>query len=145
MRPYEIAIIYDTSLEETEAREVTDRVLELVRSRGGRSGHVDWWGRRQFAYELRHRTEGYYAFVEVSAEPEVLAEVDRMLTLSDAVLRHRVLRQPERRAAARRAPASSAPARPPAARPAAAATPAPQAAAEEPAPESAGVEQTPVA
>jgi small subunit ribosomal protein S6 len=108
MRPYEIAIIFDSSLEEGEAREINNRVAELVRSRGGRSGRVDWWGRRQFAYELRHHTEGYYAFVEVSAEPEVMAEVDRMLTLSDAVLRHRVIRQPERRPAPQRAAAAPA-------------------------------------
>lgn len=105
MRPYEIAMIFDSSLEESEARDVNHRVVELVRSRGGTTGHVDWWGRRPFAYELRHRTEGYYAFVEVSAEPEVVAEVDRMLTLSDAVLRHRVIRQPERRPG--RAPAGA--------------------------------------
>jgi len=105
MRPYEIAIIYDTSLEESDAREVTNRVVELVRSRGGRPGRVDWWGRRTFAYELKHRSEGYYAFVEVTAEPETMSEVDRMLTLSDAVLRHRVIRKPERRASASQAPA----------------------------------------
>lgn len=110
MRPYEIAIIFDSSLEESEARDVNSRVVELVRSRGGRSGRVDWWGRRQFAYELRHHTEGYYAFVEVTAEPDVMAEVDRMLTLSDAVLRHRVIRQPEHKSAPRRPGPSSAPA-----------------------------------
>jgi small subunit ribosomal protein S6 len=128
MRPYEIAIIFDSSLEEGDARDVNNRVVELVRSRGGRSGRVDWWGRRQFAYELRHRTEGYYAFTEVTAEPEVMAEVDRMLALSDAVLRHRVIRQPERRSAPRRAgggPATAAsPASAPAAAPATAASPA---------------------
>ncbi len=120
MRPYEIAIIYDTSLEESDAREITNRVGELVRSRGGRSGRVDWWGRRPFAYELKHRTEGYYAFVEVSAEPETMAEVDRMLTLSDAVLRHRVIRQLESRAAAKAAAPAPAPVAPAAAPPAAA-------------------------
>ncbi len=127
MRPYEIAVIFDSSLEEGEARDVNNRVVELVRSRGGRSGRVDWWGRRQFAYELRHHTEGYYAFIEVTAEPEVMAEVDRMLTLSDAVLRHRVIRQDE---AARRTLPRKSPGTPPAAAaPAAAAQERPGAAA----------------
>ncbi len=103
MRPYEIAVIFDATLDEGVIREVVDRVVAHVRASGGTPGRVDRWGRRPFAYELRHRNEGYYVFVEVAAEPAVMAEVDRMLALSDEVLRHRVIRQPER--AAGRAPA----------------------------------------
>ena len=96
MRPYEIAIIFDATLDEAVIRDTTDNVVEFVRSRGGTPGHIDRWGRRPFAYELKHRTEGYYVFIDVSGEPALLAEVDRMLTLSDDVLRHRVLRRPEK-------------------------------------------------
>jgi small subunit ribosomal protein S6 len=67
-----------------------------VRSRGGSVGHIDRWGRRTFAYELKHRTEGFYLFMEVVADPVSIAEVDRMLTLADDVLRHRVVRQPDK-------------------------------------------------
>lgn len=66
-----------------------------MRSRGGSVGRVDRWGRRTFAYELKHRTEGFYVFIEVVAEPEAITEVDRTLTLTDEVLRHRIIRQPE--------------------------------------------------
>ena len=104
MRPYEIVVIFDASLEENVIRQITDRIVDQVRTRGGTPGHVDRWGRRPFAYELKHRTEGYYVFVEVVAEPEVVAEVDRMLTLSDEVLRHRIIRQPEH-VVGRRSPA----------------------------------------
>jgi small subunit ribosomal protein S6 len=71
-------------------------VAELVRSHGGSVGHIDRWGRRTFAYELKHKTEGFYLFIEVVAEPAAMAEVDRMLALTDEVLRHRIIRQPEK-------------------------------------------------
>ncbi len=77
-------------------RATTDRVAELVRSRGGSVGHIERWGRRTFAYELKHKTEGFYLFMEVVAEPEAMAEVDRMLALTDEVLRHRVIRQSDK-------------------------------------------------
>src|ERR1700690_2504728 len=113
MRPYEVVVIFDATLEESVVRETTDNILEFVRSRGGTPGHVDRWGRRPFAYELKHRTEGHYVFIEVDAEPAVLSEVDRMLSLSDEVLRHRVLRRPEGTASRRRfPPAAPAPAVP---------------------------------
>lgn len=93
MRPYEIVIIFDAGLDEADIRSITDRVSEHARSRGGTVGAVERWGKRSFAYELAHRHEGFYVLVEVTAEPPVLAEIDRMLTLSDEVLRHKVIRQ----------------------------------------------------
>jgi small subunit ribosomal protein S6 len=63
---------------------------------GGTVGHIDRWGRRTFAYELKHKTEGFYLFIEVVADPAAMAEVDRMLALTDEVLRHRIIRQPEK-------------------------------------------------
>lgn len=65
-------------------------------------GHIERWGRRTFAYELAHRNEGYYVFIEVVAEPAVVDEVSRLLALSDEVLRHRVIRQPEAATGAKR-------------------------------------------
>lgn len=96
MRPYEIVVIFDATLEDDVIRETTDKIGEFVRSKGGSTGRIDRWGRRTFAYELKHRTEGYYVIIEATGEPAVLAEVDRMLTLSDDVIRHRVLRRPDR-------------------------------------------------
>lgn len=102
MRPYEIVIIFDASLEEDAIRGVIDRICDLARSRGGSSGAVDRWGRRRFAYELAHRMEGYYVLVEVSIDVECVAELNRMLFLTDEVLRHKVIRLPERAAGLRR-------------------------------------------
>lgn len=110
MRPYEIVIIFDAGLDEAVIRSNIDRVTEHVRSKGGTPGTVERWGKRSFAYELKHRHEGYYVLVEVSAEPETVAEVDRMLTLSDEVLRHKVIRQGGKSAAPAAAAATGAPA-----------------------------------
>jgi small subunit ribosomal protein S6 len=95
VRPYEVMVIFDVDLEEGDIRQRVDRVLDLVKNRGGTPGSVSYWGRRTFAYELKHRTEGYYVLIEATAEPDAIAEVSRMLTLEDAVLRHKVIRQPD--------------------------------------------------
>jgi len=96
MRPYEVMVIYDPSLEEDAIRGAVDRTTELIRSRGGNPGRVDRWGKRRLAYEIRHQREGYYVLVEASAEPGVMAELDRSLLLADEVLRHKVIRLPDR-------------------------------------------------
>ena len=66
---------------------------------------IERWGRRTFAYELKHRSEGIYLFIEVVATPEAVAEADRVLSLADDVLRHRIIRKPEKIAGQAPAPA----------------------------------------
>src|SRR5215472_4364062 len=89
-------IILDAGLEEDAIRAVLDRATEVIRSRGGNVNRVDRWGKRRFAYELDHRWEGYYVLLEVTAEPAALTELARVLSLTDEVLRHKVIRLPER-------------------------------------------------
>jgi small subunit ribosomal protein S6 len=95
MRPYEVMIIFDAGLEEESIRAVTDRATETLQARGGKVVRVDRWGKRRFAYELKHRTEGYYVLVEATAEPAAMAEMDRLLSLADEVVRHKVVRLPD--------------------------------------------------
>ncbi len=95
VRPYESMIIFDAELEEPAIAAVLDRSTELIRSGGGERGAIDRWGKRAFAYEMRHRREGYYVVMEYTAEPAVAAEIDRLLHLADEVIRHKTVRLPD--------------------------------------------------
>ena len=107
MRPYEVMLIFDASLEEETIRAAIDRFAEFIRSRGGNPGRADRWGKRRFAYELRHRWEGYYVLMEFTAEVELEQELHRMLSLADEVIRHKVIRIPEAALKARAASAAA--------------------------------------
>lgn len=115
MRPYEVMIIFDVGAEPPAIQAVVDRVLETVRNTGGTPGAVDRWGRRPFAYEVKHRREGYYVLVELSGEVRTVNELDRLLSLADEVLRHKVIRLPDK-ALKRAGPGAGAGGRPAAAR-----------------------------
>ncbi|HVF75937.1 MAG TPA: 30S ribosomal protein S6 [Acidimicrobiales bacterium] len=104
MRPYEVMVILDAALEEDVIRSVVDRATELLRSRDANPGRVETWGKRRLAYELNHRTEGYYVLMETTGEPAAMAELDRMLSLADEVIRHKIIRLPEHVAGRRTAP-----------------------------------------
>lgn len=95
MRPYEVVIIFDADLDEERIRSSVDRAVELIRTGGGEPGRVDHWGKRKFAYELKHRSEGYYVVLQAMAGPETIEQLDRSLSLADEVIRHRVVRIPE--------------------------------------------------
>ena len=95
MRPYEVMIILDADLDEETIRANVERWLQSLEARGAERGYVDFWGKRRFAYELKHRTEGYYAVFQVRSEPAAMDELHRVLSLADEVIRHKVLRIPD--------------------------------------------------
>ncbi len=92
MRNYELMVILDPDLEERTVAPSLDAYLNLVRQDGGSVEKVDVWGRRRFAYEVKKKTEGIYAVVDLTAEPATVKELDRQLGLNESVLRTKVLR-----------------------------------------------------
>ncbi len=95
MRPYEVMVIFDADLEEEAIRAAVDRSTQLIQSKGAELGYVDYWGKRRFAYRLKHRWEGVYVVFQAKSDPAAMDELNRTLSLSDEVLRHKVLRIPE--------------------------------------------------
>ena len=95
MRPYEVMIILDADLDEETIRANVERWLQSLEARGAERGYVDFWGKRRFAYELKHRTEGYYVVFQARSEPAAMDELHRVLSLADEVIRHKVLRIPD--------------------------------------------------
>jgi small subunit ribosomal protein S6 len=95
MRKYEMMIILDPSLEEREVQPSLEQFLNVIKTRGGTVDKLDLWGRRRLAYDIIKKSEGIYAVVDLTAEPDAVKELDRQLNLNEAVLRTKVLR-PER-------------------------------------------------
>jgi len=96
MRPYEVMVIIDAGLEEEAIRATIDQATKLIARGGGTPGRVDRWGKRRFAYEINHKSEGYYVVIEATAEPAAMADLDRMLHLADEVIRYKVVRLPDK-------------------------------------------------
>jgi len=92
MRRYELLVILDPDLEERIVAPSLDKFLNVVRKGGGTVENVDIWGRRRLAYEIKKKSEGIYAVVDLTAEPTVAKELDRQLNLNEAVLRTKLLR-----------------------------------------------------
>jgi small subunit ribosomal protein S6 len=85
-------VILDPDLEERTVQPSLDTFLNVVRQGGGTVEKVDVWGRRRLSFEIDKHAEGIYAVVDLSAEPDVMKELDRQLNLNESVLRTKVLR-----------------------------------------------------
>ena len=109
MRAYELMVIHDGDLDDVqvqdELKDLRSRIEEVATI-----AEVDFWGRRRFAYEIDHKTEGYYSVVELTAEGGAMDPVERALRIADSVVSHKLIRLPDDEAARRGLLAGPAPA-----------------------------------
>jgi small subunit ribosomal protein S6 len=92
MRTYELMTIFRPELAENDVRTEVATVERALAAGGAEILESDFWGKRRLAYEIQHVNEGYYALVVFEADSEAVATVDRALSLSDNVLRHKFIR-----------------------------------------------------
>ena len=92
MRRYEVMVILDPETEERTVEPSLDQYLNIVRKEGGTVEKLDIWGRRKLAYDVKKKAEGIYAIIDLTAEPAVVKELDRQLTLNESILRTKVIR-----------------------------------------------------
>jgi small subunit ribosomal protein S6 len=84
-------LILPPEADESVVSGVLDRITRVVSEGGGAVGDIDRWGRRRLAFEIAKQTEGYYVVAEFTADPAVIAELERTLQLADEVLRFKVV------------------------------------------------------
>jgi small subunit ribosomal protein S6 len=95
MHQYELMVILDPEIDERTVAPSLDKFLNVIRNDGGTIDNIDIWGRRRLAYEIKKKTEGIYAVVNMTSNSAATVELDRQLGLSEAVLRTKVLRAEE--------------------------------------------------
>ena len=95
MVAYEILLMLDPDLPEGRQEEIIKRARELVEKANGTWVRHDAWGRRRLAYEINHKGEGSYHLLNFDADAETLAELSRILRITDGVMRHLAVRRVE--------------------------------------------------
>ena len=95
MRPYEVMAILDPKLEDAETENVIERLRQVVTDRGGEVTSLDKWGRRRLAYEIKGNQEAYYLVMRFKAPVEATRELERVMRITDAVLRYLLVRLDE--------------------------------------------------
>ena len=93
MRTYEIVVVYNPDLSETALKTEAKKIKDLILSNGGSDLVIESWGRREFSYPMNNENYGYYLnFIFGSDNNSLIAEIQRVLTLTDSVVRYQTLR-----------------------------------------------------
>ncbi len=90
MNSYELLYIIDNSLTDEAKEAIVNKVNAVVTDNGGTVDNVDKWGAKKLAYPINYKSEGYYVLVNFTSEATLPQEVERVLNITDGVMRHLV-------------------------------------------------------
>ncbi len=94
MKTYEVMYIVKP-VEEEAVEGIVTKFQDLITKNGGTVEKTDRWGKRHLAYPIQDITDGYYVVVNFKAEPAAEKELDRVMKITDEVLRHMIILKAE--------------------------------------------------
>ena len=83
---YEVLYIIDPAQGEEGIAALVEKFKAMVEAEGTLS-NVDEWGKRRLAYPINDLTEGYYVLMNFETKPEFPAELERVMKITDGILR----------------------------------------------------------
>ena len=96
-RTYEVVFIVDPKVGDDEVMRLSETVQKIITSQGGQIVKTEMMGRRQLAYEIKHKREGTYILLEIEGSGSEIAELERRMRVNDQILRYMTIRVDEDR------------------------------------------------
>ena len=96
MKAYELLFFVAPSIDEESRAAVMKRIETTIAEGEGTVDNVDNWGKRKLAYEIDGLTDSDYTLIDFHADPANVAELDRVLRINDAVVRHMIVKRTDR-------------------------------------------------
>ena len=84
---YETLFAVSGNLAEDDAKAVIEKFVNLINANAS-DVDVNEWGKRRFAYPINYVNEGYYVLVSYKSEPSFPLELERVLGITEGVLRY---------------------------------------------------------
>ncbi len=91
-RKYEAFYIVAGDLNDADLQTIADRFKGVVEQQGGTVESAAKWDQRKLAYEINGHKTGNYVLMNFEADAKVPQELDRLMRISDDVIRHRIFK-----------------------------------------------------
>ena len=91
-RKYEALYIVNADLADADVQKIADRFKGVVEEKGGSVEKAGKWEKRKLAYEIEGHKEGNYVLMYFEADPQIPQELNRLMRISDDVIRHRIFK-----------------------------------------------------
>ena len=89
---YEVVMVFSVKQGEEATAALVEKFKTMITD-NATDVSVDEWGKRRLAYLINKESEGYYVLVNFTADTEFPAELDRVLGITDGVLRSMIIKK----------------------------------------------------
>ena len=86
MNKYESVIIINPAVEEDRVKELTTKFTDMI-NKDGKVEKAENLGKKKLAYPVKKNTEGYYVVFYFTANPSIIAELERNYRITDDVIK----------------------------------------------------------
>ena len=83
---YEAVVVLSLKNGEEAVKELVAKFSDLIKE-NAENVEVDEWGKRKLAYDINYESEGYYVVYKFDSKPDFPAEFERIINITDGVLR----------------------------------------------------------
>ena len=88
---YEAMVVLSVKTnDEEQIKALIGKFSDIIKNNGTLEG-VDEWGKRKLAYDINYESEGYYVLYNFESKPDFPAELERVISITDGVLRSMVV------------------------------------------------------
>ena len=94
LKDYEIVMVFSLPKGEEAVNALKTKFTDLI-SKNGTLGEVEEWGKKKLAYAINYETDGYYVLINFSSDESFPAELDRVINITDGVLRSLIVAKGE--------------------------------------------------
>lgn len=91
---YEAMLVFSVANGDEVANALTEKFTALIAANGTVESAEAWGGdKHRLAYPINDETEGRYVLVNFTSEPDFPAELERVLKITDGVLRSLIIKK----------------------------------------------------
>ena len=87
MNQYETVFILTPVLSDQQIKEAVEKYQTYLEGQGAEIINVENWGLKKLAYNIEKKSTGFYAMIELKAEPTVIAKFELQMRRDERVLR----------------------------------------------------------
>ena len=94
MNKYELCLVLNAKLEDEQRTSEIDKVKGYITRFGGNVIEpIEEWGKKKFAYEIKHMTEGFYYFITFEGKNTTPIAVENEVRIMENVVRFLIVKQ----------------------------------------------------
>lgn len=90
---YEAMLVFSLTAGDEAVQGLIEKFKTLIEENNGTLESIDEWGKRRLAYPINDEPEGYYALYNFSSGPDFPAELERVVKITDGVLRSLIIKK----------------------------------------------------